>query len=495
MIAFRVLVLGLYLLLGQTYPPEIRAVGGERPETYRLPNDVRHDAITNTGGLTTQVAQITQTTTVMKYMSGPTLTFTAVISDEPASHDLQSSETEPVKEPTSQVVPPLEATVIEEPTSSVKKPIEVTDIEESRSIGKSSGPQDVKEPTSQIVPPSETAGLTASITRETEDVIKDTHEHEHEKKIGDEVGNLKQDVDQDVQSHKVHLDHESREYEELVTRLQKYPEAEVREEPVSQVRPDGLDPDTILYGCNFMMIRLTSEQLQPPYDVADTVKVNTVYKRAAEHLAEIATLLRDNWQTLVDSHGYPEVVRLHDSLIEWVEKPLKHGCATVENLQATLVSLVDNRKKSRSVRKALLLDALRKYEAELSEHLANEDLKFGVPSWSHLEPVLQSDKCHKGDCFSVGRHPLDLVTAEMPHRLRSAIQHLQDSLNPGTLQMAKIVALRTWWLLLWWLSLFRVVLSKEFLITACLTVFFSTVYRLIKAGYPNIEFSRMGTRS
>ncbi|KAI1369401.1 hypothetical protein F5Y08DRAFT_293225 [Xylaria arbuscula] len=53
--------------------------------------------------------------------------------------------------------------------------------------------------------------LTASITRKTEDVTKNIHEHE--KQIGDQVDNLKRDVIRDVQSHKAHLDHEARERE------------------------------------------------------------------------------------------------------------------------------------------------------------------------------------------------------------------------------------------------------------------------------------------
>ncbi|TGJ81047.1 hypothetical protein E0Z10_g7729 [Xylaria hypoxylon] len=53
--------------------------------------------------------------------------------------------------------------------------------------------------------------LTAGITKKTEDVTKDIHQHE--KQIGEEVEHLKEDVIRDVQSHKARLDREAKDRE------------------------------------------------------------------------------------------------------------------------------------------------------------------------------------------------------------------------------------------------------------------------------------------
>lgn len=280
--------------------------------------------------------------------------------------------------------------------------------------------------------------------------------------------------------------------EESARRAEQSSEARVVKHPVSQAKPEWVDPAIVSSVCDFKRLRLASQLLQPPYDIADNVNMATVWEPVANQLSEITLLINYHWPTLVKLYGYEEMIRLHDSLVEWVEKPLKYGCSTLENLQATLISLVHSSEEPRSVRKGLLMDALRKYETEMLDHLANEELGLRIPGWARQAQEFQSDYCANEDCFSIGLHPIDLVTAEIPQSLLRAVRELQENMNPGVYQIMKLIGKRTWRALVWCLSLFGLLWTQAFLTNASLAVIFATLYRLWVGGYHNIEVRRMG---
>ncbi|KAK5627828.1 hypothetical protein RRF57_003543 [Xylaria bambusicola] len=268
--------------------------------------------------------------------------------------------------------------------------------------------------------------------------------------------------------------------------------ATVAKELEIQDKPEWVSSEALSSACNFRMLRITSQLLDPPYDIAGTVNLTAEWEPIADQLSEIRSLLNNHWQSLVNLHGYQEVVHFHDSLVAWVENPLKYGCSTLQHVQNTLVSLVHTSKESRGLRKALLETALQEYETDIQNHVSNEVPELRLPNWARQASELRSDKCINRNCFMRGLYPIDLIAAEIPYGVLRAVQDLQNNLNPGFWQTIKLIAQRTWRTLVWWYSQFSLLWTKELLKTAVLIVFLATGYRMWSNGYYRLELERLG---
>ncbi|KAI1422377.1 hypothetical protein F5Y12DRAFT_799664 [Xylaria sp. FL1777] len=201
-------------------------------------------------------------------------------------------------------------------------------------------------------------------------------------------------------------------------------ETTVTNNAATQAEPEWIAFPIDLPDCNFQVIHLGASLLRSPLDIANSVDLYE-WGAAARHLTELLHLLDLHTDAMIGRYGPRKFDDLQTDLHDLVEKPLRYGCATLQQLQIRLLDLINVSNKTKSEREEILANLLRDVEIDLEDNIPDAMIGRTLPSWALEAPELRSEKCLNQDCFKINEYDLNLVTMDIPYKLLAGVRKLK----------------------------------------------------------------------